>query len=448
MAKPKNVVLLSVDALRADHLSCYGYRRDTSPVIDGLADEAVQFTDAFSASSHTREAVPALLSGTYPDEAVDSRYKLATDTIATLLRGQGFGTGAFHSNPYLSRAYGFDAGFDVFDDDLNFGTNRLFALAQRLLDKIRNRHYARAETINERALSWLDSLDGDEPFFLWNHYMDPHGPYYPPDEYQQEFTDQQLTKGRAQELYRTSIESPDAISQADQQLQLDLYDGEIRYLDDQIGRFIRTCKRYNLYEDSLIIVLGDHGEEFGEHGIYCNHWSVYEGTQHIPLIVKPPRDTAVRQDVRHELVTNVDIAPTLADHFNTRMPARWQGSSLLPLINNRSGEWRDSVVLEHGLWTAQRAIRRDDWKLVRTLHPGVWEETLSDIELYQLKDDPWEQEDVSEIHTDIVTELSEELNEWVDDHVGSDGDPLSTVAKEGPMGYHTIRNDWETTVYL
>ncbi|ELY63486.1 sulfatase [Natrinema versiforme JCM 10478] len=113
--EPDNVILLSADALRADHLSCYGYHRDTSPVLDELANESIRFTQAYSASSHTREAVPALLTGEYPDVAIDSNYRLATDTIASQLSEEGFATSSFHSNPFVSRVYGFDSGFD---DDL------------------------------------------------------------------------------------------------------------------------------------------------------------------------------------------------------------------------------------------------------------------------------------------------------------------------------------------
>src|SRR6056297_2275707 len=165
--EPDNVILLSGDALRADHLSCYGYHRETSPVLDEFAEESIRFENAYSASSHTREAVPALLTGEYPDVAVDSKYHLASETIASTLSEEGFATAGFHSNPFVSRAYGFDQGFDIFDDDLHLGQHKLLALAQRAYDKLRNRHYARAEEINHRALKWIDSLE-DGPFFLWN----------------------------------------------------------------------------------------------------------------------------------------------------------------------------------------------------------------------------------------------------------------------------------------
>ena len=114
MSDWEHVVVLSADALRADHLSCYNYQRETSPVLDDLAAESLRFTNAYSASSHTRKAVPALPTGEYPDSAVDEDYRLASETVATTLSERGFATGGFHSNPFVSRAYGFDRGFDTF----------------------------------------------------------------------------------------------------------------------------------------------------------------------------------------------------------------------------------------------------------------------------------------------------------------------------------------------
>jgi arylsulfatase len=236
--KPRNIILLSADALRADHLSCYGYERETSPVLDELATESLTFTNAFSASSHTREAVPSLLTGEYPDVAVDADYRLAKETIASTLSEEGFATAGFHSNPFVSRAYGFDRGFDTFDDDLHLGQHKFIALAQRMLDKFRNRHYARAEEINDRSVSWIDSLNDDEQFFLWNHYMDTHGPYEPSEKYMINFRNDGISDKKAQSLYQRAISYPESITDDEKELLIDLYDGEIRYNDAKIVSFL------------------------------------------------------------------------------------------------------------------------------------------------------------------------------------------------------------------
>ena len=306
----ENVILLSADALRADHLSCYGYHRDTSPVLDELAEESIRFTNAYSASSHTREAVPALLTGKYPDVAIDSKYHLASDTIASTLSEEGFTTAGFHSNPFVSRAYGFDQGFDVFDDDLHLGQHKLIALAQRALDKFRNRHYARAEEINERSLNWIDSLDNGETFFLWNHYMDTHGPYEPPGEYATLYSDQGLSGRDAQSLYQRAIDNPESITEEEQQLLIDLYDAEIRYNDEYIGAFLDELRDRGLLERSLLIVTADHGDAFGEHGYYEHPRYLHDEITHVPLFIRPPNGDSESVEAP---VSTLDIVATIEE---------------------------------------------------------------------------------------------------------------------------------------
>lgn len=325
----EHVILLSADALRADHLSCYGYHRETSPVLDELAGESIRFTDAYSASSHTREAVPALLTGEYPDVAVDSNYRLARDTIASTLSEEGFATGGFHSNPFVSRAYGFDRGFDAFDDDLHFGKHKLIALAQRAFDKLRNRHYARAEEINERSLAWLDSLDDDQPFFLWNHYMDTHGPYEPPGEFRGMYTDVDVSDREAQSLYQRAIKKPDSITDDERQLLIDLYDAEIRYNDERIGEFLEALRERELLDRSLLVVTADHGDAFGEHGYYEHPRYLHDELVHVPLLVRPPGGAG--GEVIETPASTLDVAATVAEAFG--VSGTWDGRSLLGAVD-------------------------------------------------------------------------------------------------------------------
>ncbi|WP_049967521.1 sulfatase [Haloferax prahovense] len=307
-----NIILLSADALRADHLSCHGYHRETSPVLDDLASDSLHFTNAYSASSHTREAVPALLTGEYPDTAIDAKYRLATDTVAKTLSDEGFATAGFHSNPFVSRAYGFDQGFDTFDDDLHFGKHKVIALAQRALDKLRNRHYARAEEINERSLEWLDSLDDDEPFFLWNHYMDTHGPYEPPGEYATLYTDETISGRNAQSLYQRAIKDPDSITDDERQLLIDLYDAEIRYNDKRIGEFLDALRERGLLENSLVVFTADHGDAFGEHDYYEHPRYLHDEITHVPLIVRHPNGES---GVVETPASTLDIVSTIESAF-------------------------------------------------------------------------------------------------------------------------------------
>ncbi|QCJ45968.1 sulfatase [Haloprofundus sp. MHR1] len=325
--RPENIILLSADALRADHLSCHGYHRETSPVLDDLAKESLHFTNTYSASSHTREAVPALLTGKYPDAAICSDYRLATDTVASTLSNAGFKTGGFHSNPFVSRAYGFDRGFDKFDDDLHLGQHKLIALAQRALDKLRNRHYARAEEINERSLKWVDSLNEDGSFFLWNHYMDTHGPYEPPGDYATLYSDHGLSSRDAQSLYKHAINDPDSITDDERQLLIDLYDAEIRYIDERIGEFLDDLRERGIIEKSVVIFTADHGDAFGEHGYYEHPRYLHDEITKVPLLVRPPGGAGGKKVTAP--ASTLDIAATIDDIVS--IDNEWEGESLFEI---------------------------------------------------------------------------------------------------------------------
>ncbi|SDG29668.1 sulfatase [Halorientalis regularis] len=319
-----NIVLLTADALRADHLSCYGYDRETTPELDEFAADALRFTAAHSVSSHTREGVPGLLTGQYPDGAIDESYHLVSDSLAATLSRSGFATGGFHSNPYVSRAYDYDVGFDTFDDDLHLGQNKLIALAQRALDKLRNRHYARADEINDRALSWLDSLD-DRPFFLWNHYMDVHGPYEPPEPFESRYLDGQLSASDAQSLFRRAIRDPNSITDDERQTLLDLYDAEIAYNDHHIGQFLDALRERGLLSESLVIFTADHGEAFGEHGYYSHPRYLDDELTHVPMLLSTPETNGT---VVETPVSTIDIVSTVHSELDLG-PSDLPGRSLL-----------------------------------------------------------------------------------------------------------------------
>lgn len=248
------------------------------------------------------------MTGEYPDIAVGADYQLTTDTIASILSEEGFATGGFHSNPYVSRAYGFSRGFDTFDDDLHLGQHKFIALARRAIDKFRNRHYARAGEINERSLGWLDSLNDREPFFLWNHYMDTYGPYEPPKAYATRYRDDWISGYDAQSLYQRAISDPESITEEEQELLIDLYDGEIRYTDAKIGEFLAGLRERDLLEESLLIVTADHGDAFGKHGYYGHPRYLHDELTHVPLLVRPQGGRNERVSTP---VSTLDIAATV-----------------------------------------------------------------------------------------------------------------------------------------
>ncbi|WP_129115406.1 sulfatase [Halegenticoccus tardaugens] len=324
--RTRNIILLSADALRADHLSCYGYDRNTSPNLDRFASENVQFVNAYSASSHTREAVPALLTGRYPDDAIDEKYQLDAPTVATYLKYEGYEAAGFHSNPFVSRAYGYNRDFDVFDDDLHLGRHKIVALAQRALDKLRNRHYARAAEINERSLNWIDSLDEGQPFFLWNHYMDPHGPYEPFDTYRERFHDESVSDKRAQILYKRAISDPKSISDEERKTLVDLYDAEIRYTDEHVGAFFNALANRDLLDDAIVIFTADHGDAFGEHGYYEHPRYLHNELTRVPLLFRHPDES--KATVKYA-VSTVDVLPTILSWVSVD-PEGLPGDPLVP----------------------------------------------------------------------------------------------------------------------
>lgn len=400
----RNVAVLSIDALRADHLPQFGYERETAPTLADLSASGIHCTNAVSASTHTREAMPAMLSGQHAEDATDSSYELRADTVASLI-GEPATTGFFHSNPFVSRAYGFDEGFDAFNDDLRLSQHKLVALAQRALDKLRNRHYARAVEINERSLSWLDSRDNDRPFLLWNHYMDVHGPYEPPAEYAERWADDPPSDRGAGSLFQRAVKDPESITDAERQTLVDLYDGEIRYTDEQIGAFLDGLEVRGLREETLVIVTSDHGEVFGEHGYYEHPRFLYEELLRVPLILDGP---GIEGRTIDQPASVLDIVPTALDALaieNDSLP----GVSLLT-------EDGSDVVLSSVRGEGDRATKRQfaarssEWKLVREY--DVEEKTLIDERLYPVADGAAEDDIAENDNKDALTER-EILNEHI-----------------------------------
>ena len=355
----KNIILLTIDALRADHVSWAGYERETTPLLDEFCEDALVFENAYSASSHTREAIPALLTGEHPTEAVDDGFTQGTATLPMRLP-DAYATAAFHSNPYVSRAYGYGEGFDQFYDDLHLGQNRVLALLQRALNKFvlrRGAYHTRADEINERSLSWLATQE--RPFFLWNHYMDVHGPYNPPEGYA-EWSSEAISNTTAQHLYdRLSGGTP---SESDVKRSIDLYDGEIRYVDTQIRQFLEALNDRGLLEESIIIISSDHGDLFGEYGQYAHPRYVYPELTHVPLVVSGP-------DVNPERVaapvSTLDIVPTVLDAAGKPTP-ELPGESLLKadvtgqnrlVFSSATGEGDNEGVRRFAIQTASQGLR-------------------------------------------------------------------------------------------
>jgi arylsulfatase A-like enzyme len=388
--KDFNIVLITIDALRADHLSCYGYKRKTSPNIDKIAEKGILFKNAMSPSSWTVPSIVSLFTSVYPlnhgivggfvkDKAVYNQ-KVFSDnliTLAEILKANGYNTFGVASNLHLGENLGFARGFDYFK-----------CLA-----------FFPAPFVNEIIDSWEDKIKESEKFFLWIHYFDPHLPYKPRDPWIEKYTSKTLTqklnlskKKRFELMQLIPMFKKD--SQALSNL-IALYDSEINYVDSFIGKLI---KKFGLDKNSLIIIAADHGEEFLEHGQVEHGNNLYQETTHIPLIIKLPYST--KKEISEEYVTLLDIMPTTLDLLNIKVTDRIIGKSLF--ADKRSGYF----FSELSKFLFLKTIQTPEWKY-------IYNYTAKTEELYNIKLDPLEYNNLTDKNTKQRTKLKEQLFKWV-----------------------------------
>jgi len=270
--------------------------------------------------------MPSLFFSAYPSKLEIGPVPDDQPTLATALSEAGYATAGFHSNPYLSRAFGFDRGFDTFEDSLPLASNRVFAFLNRVVNYVRTVPYERAATHNQQALDWLDATD-DGPRFVWIHYMDPHGPYQPPATYQSEFCEKTVGKRRAKRLWRRMVDEPGTLTEREVKRLGNLYDAEIRYTDAMIGEFLDDLSDRGLLEQSTVVVAADHGELFGEHDMYGHPRRLYENLIHVPLFVKRPGDESSHTRIDRP-VENIDVAATILDSVDQPVPDSFEGDPL------------------------------------------------------------------------------------------------------------------------
>lgn len=309
-----NVILITLDTTRADHLSCYGYSRKTSPHLDELADRSLVFLNGISPSSWTIPAHASLFTGLLPsqhgaisreDKGISSGYPLPPYdfVIARLLRKYGFNTAGFVSGPFLKSAFGFSQGFNTYGDEW-VGFDR------------------RANDLNKEMERWLKD-NYLSPFFLFINYFDPHAPYNPPQYYDSPFKDR----------YERNIDfisfQPDSIAKGeieplrgdDLARAIDLYDTEILFTDHYLGELFRQLEDYGLLEDSLIIITADHGESFGENGVWGHGGIFIESQVRVPLIIHcPSRIKSPKKIVRQ--VQTTSLYSTVLSFLNIPVPSR------------------------------------------------------------------------------------------------------------------------------
>jgi arylsulfatase A-like enzyme len=437
-----NVVLITIDALRADFVSYAGHPNPTSPKLDQFAHENVIFTQAVTSFPGTAPSMPSLMTGLHPSFEGVEAWTLATRhgfnefesagerefpglsdnlrMLAEILSDNGYQTLGFHTNPHLSASTNFHQGFNEYEQFLPY------------LEEIRNNRdhpllgtYPPAPVVTRRVLERLDEGFG-QPVFIWIHLMEPHSPYLPPHEYARLFdrTDTGLSDLEINEsLYHLLYTQQGSLRAAKrypapQERGLDrdafvdhllgLYEGEIRYLDDQLHRLFEGLRQRELWEDTLIMVTADHGEEFLDHGHVAHHpfTGLAEELIRIPLTLKPPNgepDGVVIDD----LVRMVDFAPTILDYTGLSADAvHMEGVSLRPLI-----EGRELPPLTAFYSTIDYNIVRDSrWKYRFEKSPS--DEGPAHERLYDLVADPMEQRDVADLNPEIVERMRRRYQEF------------------------------------
>jgi arylsulfatase A-like enzyme/predicted Zn-dependent protease len=394
-----NVILVTFDTTRADHLGCYGYTSARTPTVDRLAAEGVLFEDAHSSVPLTAPSHSTILTGKFPmahGVRDNGLFVLASEqhTLAEILKENGYRTGAAIGGFPLLAKYGLNQGFDFYDDRLSPKYDSPLAGGPPKRDTF-SFEERRAARVNEAVFDWLGTkTKKDEPFFLWVHYYDPHQPLNPPVPYDQLFAD-----------------SP--------------YDGEIAYVDESLGTLLDRLKRDGVYDRSLIVLTADHGEGLNEHSELTHSYLLYESTMHVPLVLRGPGVAPGRRVPGR--VRLVDVAPTVLDALGIPVPADMQGRSLEPLLTGAS---QARVERTHYAETLSPRLSQS-WGELRALYEGQWKYIHGPKpELFDLAADPKELHNLVTERPDQATAMREALAEFLRRNSPPGGTRMSPVDDE------------------
>lgn len=397
--KPRdfNVLLITVDALRQDHLGCYGYKVDTSPNIDKFAKDGVLFKQAISQASFTASSFPSIMTSTYPDTHKVREWGDSLDssllTLAQALKNMNYYGGVICAHNFFISLLGLERGFDTLNTGIDLS----------------------AGEITKQAVLWLER-NKSKRFFLWLHYFDPHEPYDPPAHIKKEMNiGSRKRNDREVPILKNDPEDRDirgglggissyAIVEGrkDMGYYISLYDGEIRYADEQIGVLLNKLKDLKLYGRTLIIITADHGESMGEHDLFFTHGVfLYDPLLKVPLIIGGP--SIPKGKVVTQQVQLIDIMPTVLSFLKIKARSGMEGSSLLPLIFNKNSNNHKYAFSE--VSGNLKSIRTSDWKL-------IYDSGADKYELYNLKTDPAEKNNLAGKEKGKFKFLKERLEKW------------------------------------
>jgi arylsulfatase A-like enzyme len=350
-AKELNVILITVDTLRADHLGVYGYARNTSPNLDRFAKDSILFRHAFSHAPETNPSFSSLMTSFYPHETKVLRIFHALPpgavTMAEILKANGYHTGAVMSHFSLRRGSGFEQGFDEYDD--------------RVEDRVLKRKERIAPKTTLAAIKWLEG-NYKKKFFLWVHFDDPHGPYAPPPPYNTMFVERSVPGNKTLRVgeFTGGIPPYQQLGEhRDPEYYISQYDGEIRFFDQAFGDLIKKIQQLGLLDNSVLVFTSDHGEGMGEHNYYFAHGEfLYNALIHVPLILRFPGPSPAVKEVRSP-VSHIDVLPTILDAVSIRHSHPFRGRNLLA-----GGEDRQIFSQSHKI-SSKYALSVNNMKLVK-----------------------------------------------------------------------------------
>lgn len=455
------ILYLDIDTLRPDHLGCYGYHRNTSPNIDAVARDAVRFENVYASDVPCLPSRTALATGTFgtrngvithggaaadlrPEGAYRNFFGRYMRTAwAYRLYSAGYHTASISSFPFRHAASWWNHGF------------------MESLNLMRGMGAERADQVLPGALDWLERNGRPDQWFLHVHLWDPHTPYNTPDDYGNPFVSEPIPAWHTEEVRARNWESCgphsaqepwgftpdewgpppprqpwDASSMERVKGIFDGYDVGVRYADDAVGAILDKLDTLGVLEDTAILIGSDHGESFGELGVYADHQCADEVTTHIPAILRWP---GIEARVDTDLHYQFDLAATIVELAGGTVPTTvWDGRSLASALRAGTRDGRDHLVLTQGAWTCQRGVRTGDHLYLRTWHDGyhAWNDEM----LFDIARDPHETDDLVDdpAHTASLADAREVLANWTDTQLARNGgiDPMETVVSEGGP-YHT-----------
>jgi len=400
----KNVVLLTIDTLRQNALGCYGNKRGLAPFIDSLQDKCTRFTRGQASGPYTQASFPGLLTSSYYLEYGKPKGLAPERTlISEPLQEAGIVTAAFHSNPYICGFLGWNRGWDVFYDSME--------------DEVEPRiPYIRGHVINTKVSDWLSSHAGKgeyKPFFLWLHYMDIHEPYMPEKKYV-DMVDPSVTVSQDEmySLFENTLLKRDTSDPAKITLLKKLYDIHVREADTYVQEFFGTLEKLDILKDTLVIITNDHGDEFNEHGGLSHDDKMYSELIDMPLLIYDPSKD--KGEVSDNVVSNLDIPPTIVHLFGLAPVEGFKGHSLLPLKDYpRTGVFGEAIDQR-----SQRGgnmdkdiyyYREGDLKIIYRADIDAWE-------MYDLREDPRELNNIANTSPkaeELKNKLLPRVRRWI-----------------------------------